>query len=287
MGQIVLLTAPMLSGQPATNSWPQFLMTNGRQNAKTAFLLAGLTITVFGQGQPPAAAPEIVTDRPDVTESSIVVPKNSLQSENGLTWTSDRGQQTLDLPETLLRFGLLTRTELRFVVPNYFGSLTGRMAASGFGDLAVGFKEQLGPLPGGFELSVMPALSLPTGAKRISSHGFDPVIKFPWSKDLSNGWSIGGMQSVFWFTHDSRRNPTWEATFYVEKQLTKPWDVFAEYVGDYPKRGGPIQIAHFGTAFKVTPLHQVDFHFGFGLSHAAPARFIGVGYSFRFDELWK
>jgi len=93
----------MLSGQPATNSWPYFLMTNGRQNGKTAFLLAGLTITVFGQGQPPATAPEIVTDRPDVTESSIVVPKNSRQSENGLTWTSDRGQQTLDLPETLLR----------------------------------------------------------------------------------------------------------------------------------------------------------------------------------------
>jgi Putative MetA-pathway of phenol degradation len=95
------------------------------------------------------------------------------------------------------------------------------------------------------------------------------------------------MQSVFWFTHDTMRSPTWEPTFYVEKQLTKPWDVFAEYVGDYPKRGGPVQIAHFGTAFKITPLHQVDFHFGFGLSHAAPERFIGVGYSFRFDELWK
>jgi hypothetical protein len=259
---------------------------SGIQNARTTFLLAGLTITVFGQGQPPAAEPEIVTDRPDVTESSIVVPKNSLQSENGLTWTSDHGQQTLDLPKTLLRYGLLTRTELRFVVPNYFGSLTGRMAASGFDDLAVGFKQQLGPLPGGFELSVMPALSLPTGAKRISRHGFDPVVKFPWSKDLSDGWSIGGMQSVFWFTHDTRRSPTGEATFYVEKQLTKPWDIFAEYVGDYPKGGGPIQIAHFGTAFKVTHLHQVDFHFGFGLSHAAPERFIGVGYSFRFDKLW-
>ena len=137
----------------------------GIQNAKTAFRVGGLTITVFGQGQLPAAESEIVTDRPDVTESTIVVPKNSLQSENGLTWTSDRGQQTLDLPETLLRFGLVTRTELRFVVPNYFGSLTGRMAASGSDDLAVGFKQQLGPLPGGFELSVMPALSLPTGAK--------------------------------------------------------------------------------------------------------------------------
>jgi hypothetical protein len=30
-------------------------------------------------------SPEIVTDRPDITESGIVVPKGSLQAENGLT----------------------------------------------------------------------------------------------------------------------------------------------------------------------------------------------------------
>jgi len=245
-----------------------------------------LTVGAYGQSTP-AADSEIVTDRPDITESGIVVPRGSLQLENGLTWTEDRGHTTLDLSETLVRFGIYDRTELRIVVPNYFESLTGPPSESGLGDVALGMKQQLGLLLGGFDLSVIVALSIPTGADRISSHGYDPFIKFPWSKDLSNDWSIGGMQSVLWFTHDSRRSPTWEATFYVEKQLTKPWDVFAEYVGDYPKRGGPIQIVHFGTAFKVTPLHQVDFHFGFGLSHAAPARFIGVGYSFRFDELWK
>ena len=30
------------------------------------------------------------------------------------------------------------------------------------------------------------------------------------------------------------------------------------------------QIAHFGNAYRITPRQQVDFHFGFGLSHAAP-----------------
>jgi len=87
-----------------------------------------------------------------------------------------------------------TRTELRIVVPNYLSGRSGPHPASGVGDFALGMKQQIGPLPGGFDLSVIVALSLPTGADGISSHGFDPFIKFPWSKDLRAGWSIGGMQ---------------------------------------------------------------------------------------------
>jgi len=147
-------------------------------------------------------------------------------------------------------------------------------------------KQQLGPLPGGFDLSVIIAISLPTGASRVSSHGYDPFIKFPWSKELRAGWSVGGMQSLFWNTEDHKRNGDWEPTFHREKEITKPWDAFPDYAGDFSQWGGSKQIAHFGTAYRITPRQQVDFHFGFGLSHAAPSRFFGVGYSFRIDKLW-
>jgi hypothetical protein len=244
-------------------------------------------VAAYGQGQPLGKEPEIVTDRPDITESAIVVPKGSLQMENGLTWTNDHGQRMLDLSETLVRLGITDRTELRIVVPNYLGGLTARAPESGFGDVGVGMKQQLGPLPAGFDLSVIVALSLPTGAARISSHGFDPSIKFPWAKDLKDGWSIGGMLSLFWYTQDGKRNLTWEPTIYLEKQITKPWDVFAEYGGDFAQLGGSRELAHFGTAYKITPKNQVDLHFGFGLSRATPGQFFAVGYSFRIDKVWK
>ena len=228
--------------------------------------------------------PEIVTDRPDVTESSIVVPVASLQFENGLTWTTDHGAQSVDFPETLVRLGILARTEFRFVVPNY---LYGTGLVSGFGDLAIGMKRQLGPLPGGIDLSVIAAVSLPTGSHGFTSGGYDPFVKFPWSKDLAGGWSIGGMQSLFWNTDGGRRNGVWEPTFYLEKQIIEPLDAFMEYTGDYSQRGGPKQLLHFGTAYKLNALNQVDFHFGFGLSHATPNHFFAVGYSVRFDKLWR
>jgi hypothetical protein len=81
-------------------------------------------------------------------------------------------------------------------VPNYFGGISGP-DATGFGDITLGMKEQLGLCRKGFDLSVILAVSLPIGADRISSHGYDPFIKPPWSKELKGGWSIGGMQSLF------------------------------------------------------------------------------------------
>ena len=254
---------------------------------KGAFIFVTFGIMASGQSHTPPKETEIVTDRPDITESSIVVPKGSLQGENGMTWTNDHGQQTFDFSETLLRLGVASRTEVRFAVPNYLFGFSQRTALSGLADLSVGVKQQLGPLPGGFDLAVIAAVSFPTGADRNSSHGYDPFVKLPWSKELKDGWSIGGMQSIFWNTEDGRRNRVWEPTFYIEREIRKPWDVFAEYGGDYAQRGGAKQVIHFGTAYKITPVHQVDFHFGFGLNHATPNHFFAVGYSFRVDDLWR
>jgi hypothetical protein len=247
-----------------------------------------LTLPALAAGQTsPAATPEINTDRPDITESSVVIPRASLQIENGATWTSDHGNQSADFTETLIRFGILSRTELRIAVPNYSAAIGGAEAFSGFGDLSLGLKQQLGPLPGDFDLAVIMAVSLPTGQYSLTSGGYDPFAKFPWSKELGDGWSIGGQQSLFWDTQARRRNGIWEPTFYLERQLGNHADVFVEYAGDYLQHGEAKQILHFGAPYRITTLHQVDFHFGFGLNTATPNHFFAIGYSFRLDRLWK
>ena len=71
----------------------------------------------------------------------------------------------------------------------------------------------------------------------------------------------------------------------IDRQFTSRWDGFVEYVGDFPERGGPRHLAHFGTSWKLTPRQQLDFHVGLGLSAAAVDHFIGVGYSFRLPAL--
>jgi hypothetical protein len=242
-------------------------------------LLFLLMASVHADGQSPAPVP-IATDRPAVTDSSVVVPAGSLQAENGFADTVNQGERTWDGPETQLRFGVASKTELRLFVPDYFGQSG---MSSGFGDLAIGMKQQLGPTPGGFDVSLVLSVSLPTGAVAISSHGYDPFVQLPWSRALSANWTAAGMLSVYWPTQDRRHNVTGETTFLVDRQLAKTWDAFIEYAGDFPERAGPRHLLHFGTAYRLTPRQQVDVHVGVGLSAAAVDHFIGAGYSFRWQ----
>ena len=103
-------------------------------------------------GQAPDSEPTISTDRPSVANSSVVVPKGYLQFENGLLITKTQSSYVFDLPETNLRFGLLDKTELRFSVPDYYHTLSGNSSISGFGDSAIGVKQQFGPLPENWKL---------------------------------------------------------------------------------------------------------------------------------------
>jgi len=257
------------------------LITGARACRLTLVLIAVLLSFFPLRAQTPAASDiTISTDRPSVTNSSVVVPHGGFQAENGILATDTSGNYILDFPETNLRYGLLGKSELRFLVPDYFQNLSsGPAAASGFGDLALGVKQQIGPLRG-FDLSAIFFLRFPSAAKAISSHGYDPGLQFPWSQKLSEKWTAAGQVAFYWPTQGAARNFTGEATFLLDRQIGKPWDAFVEYAGDFPQRGGSRQLLHFGTAYKLTSRQQLDFHFAFGLSDSAPRGYIGFGYSF-------
>jgi hypothetical protein len=119
----------------------------------------------------------------------------------------------------------------------------------------------------------------------VSSGGYDPALQVPWSRALSANWTAAGMLSMYWPTQGHTRNATGEFTFLLDRPLTKPWDAFIEYAGDFPEVAGPRHLLHFGTALKITKQQQIDFHVGVGLSSAAVDHLIGIGYSFRFQAI--
>ena len=69
-----------------------------------------LLLAQFAHAQTPVKDPDIVTDRPDITESAIMVPPRSLQFENGMAWTLNHSQKVVDISETLVRLGVTSRT---------------------------------------------------------------------------------------------------------------------------------------------------------------------------------
>jgi hypothetical protein len=250
-----------------------------------SILVGSLALETKAQTCGANAQSPIATDRPQITDSSVVAPCGSLQFENGFQETSNGGQRSFDFPETSVRFGIAGKTELRFVAPNYFyNDDTASGFTNGAGDLSLGFKQQLGPTRG-FDVSLVPSVSLPSGSNLISSHGYDPAIQLPWSRSLTKNWTTAGMFSLQWPTEAGRRNLTGQSSLYFDRQLRQNLDAYVEYSGEFPQRGGPQHVIDFGAAYKPSPHQQLDVHCNFGLSAATPDHSIGFGYSVRFQVI--
>jgi hypothetical protein len=235
------------------------------------------------QDAPQTDDPEpIVTDRPDFTESAIVVPRGRFQVESGLSYTFGHSGRNFDFPELLLRWGTAPKFEWRLGLPSYNFARADGANASGYDDLYVGAKIQLGPTKQGLDISLIPAAFLPVGSRDFSSKTVDPEVKLCLSKELSARWSVSGMLYGAWTSSEGRRIFTLQTTVSFGQALTNRLHSFYEYAGTFPDRGDSEQFLHSGLAYLLTNNSQLDIHFGFGLSPAAPHSLIAAGYSFRF-----
>jgi hypothetical protein len=233
----------------------------------------------------PQSAEEIATDRPDVTNSSIVVPVGSLQNENGVNTSAQNGRQGVDGSNSRWRLGVAPCLELLVDLPSYFVNAHGN-TVSGFSDVSPAVKWQISPVPGKLDLSIVSGVALPAGTAALVGRGPQPYVQMPWSSELRDGWGISGMLTEFFRPDDLSTRSMTETTFVVEKKLTERFNVFTEYVGDYPQGQSPIQTWNSGGVYHLTKTQQLDFHFALGLNHNAPTYMVGLGYSFRVDELF-
>jgi Putative MetA-pathway of phenol degradation len=233
----------------------------------------------------PQPGSEIATDRPDVTNSSLVVPQGSFQQENGVNLSGRDGGQVLDGTNTRLRLGIAQCLEVLVDVPTYFDALSGR-ADSGFTNVTPAIKWQISPVPGKIDLSATFGAGLPTGTKAIAGPGVQPYLQFPWSWELGGGWGLSGMLTNFFAPADPVNKLSTETTFVIEREFGKKVFAFVEYVGDYHEHGGPSYLVNSGAGYRITNTQQIDFHVAVGLNDNAPSYIFGIGYSFRFDRLF-
>jgi hypothetical protein len=252
--------------------------------------LIGLSAVVLGAsaalaGQCPQIGSPIETDRPDVTNSSLVVPKGSFQSENGANFSQRDGDHQFDGSDSRLRWGIAPCLEILVDLPSYFAAGRGPLN-SGFTDVVPAIKWQISPLPGKIDLSATLGAGLPTGTKAIAGSGVQPYVQFPWSWELGSGWSVTGMLTTFFAPADPTNKLSTETTFALDREVAAHAFLFIEYVGDYHVHGGPSYLINSGGGYQITPTQQIDFHFGVGLNDNAPAYIFGLGYSFRLDGVF-
>lgn len=247
-----------------------------------------------------AEAPELVTDRPDQTESAQVVPRRTFQLEVGWLLTREGGRgvevDTREAPGTLLRIGVLEGVELRLGgsgwVEQELHAAAGRRSSRGLGDAEVGAKIHLGRARGMWpETALLVATSVPVGDEQLTSDRFEPSFRFSLSHTLSDRVSLGYNLGMAWSTED--REGSGRQTFsHVEYTaalgfgLSRRLGAFVELFGELPASapGGPSNSVDGGLTYLLRPHIQLDLAGGVGLSRQAPDWFVGAGVSVRWPR---
>jgi hypothetical protein len=246
-------------------------------------------------------APELVTDRPDQTESASIVPPRHVQIETGWTHSEndDAGvdAKTDSYAETLLRLGVRQDLEWRLGFSGFQGEdvkLRGGRDAGAHGpaDSDAGFKyhlrEELGWVP---ETAFIGGATLPTGGKDFTSRRSDPSFRFTCAHTLSDRLSLGYNLGAAWTSEEDVRGErdtvsVLEYTATLGLVLTDLLGSFIEFFGDakLSAAGAPAHSIDGGFTWLLRENVQLDLLGGVGVSSEADDWFVGAGVSCRFPE---
>ncbi|SRR5579859_5219546 len=229
-------------------------------------------------------ADPIDTDRPDSPDDSATVPPGSLQIETGAGVLRGGGVTSLDAPETRLRLGIQSCTEVVVDLPDYthaFGQ-----GARGFGDAAAGIKHQFDGLPEPFQLWAAAGVALPTGARAVAGRGAQPYVQVPASVELEEGVTLAAQYVATFHPGDIETATDHQASLDLECDLTDTLGMFVEYTGTYRHGSAPSNTADLGASYRLDQTHQLDILLGKGLNGAAPDWYFTIGYSLRLDQLF-
>ena len=232
-----------------------------------------------------AELPEMVTDRPDYTESTQVVGKGVVQVENGFTVERSQGGSSLAGPELLMRVGMTKRLELRVGGDGFLSQrMPGAEKIVGYSDVELAVKillvEQGRRRPA---LALIPLLSLPLGNAEFSSGTYDPTLKVALGKDLTQGFSLGGNINFSSISTPDGRFLQTAFSASLGHSLGRGYSGYWEIFGFTPweKNGSAAWIANTGITRSIGRNAQVDVRVGKRLTDCGPGWFWGAGMAFR------
>jgi hypothetical protein len=249
------------------------------------FLIVVLTIAVKAQNE----TPELITDRPDQTESSVVVPFKSLQIETGFILENKEKnwfkQQTVAYNTTLLRYGLLKNFELRLDM-EYLGEKVKDKNSdttntiSGLSPLYTGFKIKIADEDGWKpEIAFLGGLILPFTANKNFKPAYSAAdIRFSFSHTLSDRFSLGYNLGAEW--DGNTAIPAYFYSVSLAASITNKMGVFVESYGLIPEDGTAEHLLDAGLTFLVLPNLQLDASGGIGLQNSID-NFISFGLTYR------
>lgn len=213
---------------------PVFAAENGQASGKAAY-------TLFDP-VPDDRLRDMVTDRPDTTESPVTVDAGHFQVEASFfDFNRDRSggvsTETWSWGQMNLKAGLLDRTDIQFVFDSYVRTKTSGAGAtstvSGVSDLTVRLKQNLWGDEGDTRtaFALMPWISAPTGSDGVSADQWQGGLILPVSAKIADGLDLGAMleSDVLW--DGAKYYVEWTHSITCGIGLTDDVGMYVEYVG--------------------------------------------------------
>jgi hypothetical protein len=231
---------------------------------------------------------ELITDRPDKTESASVVPQETLQIETGFEYTSDNVTDgveinSLSIASTLFRYGLFKNFELRLgggylsqkIELNSSGS-----TEKGVADLMLGAKYEFindhNSIP---DIALMIHFFLPAGAEAFKPTKTEPQVILSLAKGIDEsldlGINLGGQYS------NEEENLFYFYTLAAGFGITEKLGSFIEIYSELLSGSLPLMFAGAGFTYLLLPNLQLDISGGNGLFNNSKVWYFGAGISIR------
>lgn len=237
----------------------------------------------------------MVTDRPDQTESSQLVPRGLFQVEVGGVHTFDDAAaapavRVSSIGGALLRIGVADPFELRVGFAGWHRESTaGLDAATGLGDLTLGAKVPLARGAGRSPtIALIGGIVVPVGDEPFRSEGVDPSVRIAVAHDLGGAFSLAYNAGAFWTTvpvgaNDESLETSLLYTVAIGRELLPRLAAFVEAFGVHGLADGvPSWLAlDGGVTVPVRVNLQFDLSAGIGVSDAAADWFVSAGFAVR------
>jgi len=234
---------------------------------------------------PELTAQELITDRPDQTESAVTVPFHSLQIETGFVYESFKESgftiNNYSIAGTLLRYGLFENIELRFGT-SYLITKADK-TFNGFGDFLFGTKINFLKEENSFlDFGLMIHTALPVGNESFNPNKFEPELIAALSKALFENLSVSANIGGF---HDSSiKENVYLYTSALGISLNNNLSAFIEIFGNFIPSESPVHNFDGGLTYLLSDNLQLDISGGKGISGADSFWFISSGVSFRINN---
>jgi hypothetical protein len=224
---------------------------------------------------------DIVTDRPDQTESSVTVGNRNFQIETGVLYQQSDNNSVLSFfgPSTLLRYGITNGIELRFVSQYESAKIGldgGDIRYSGFNDLEFGAKIQVFKNENvNTEIAFLSHLVFPTAKDNLATHNVGVINKLAFSHVIAD--KIGLAYNIGY--DNIAKQSAFTYSLAIGIALSDKLSFYAEPYGSWGESNSFESNFDAGLTFLVNKNFQLDVSYGTGLNN--DMQYVSTGFSWK------